>query len=64
MDGVCCETSFGSTHDRLAEFVAIGRHITSGIESLHRRLLSLIDDEASFPISLWIHMIDKLGIWR
>ena len=63
MDTICCQTSFGSTHDRLTEFIGICRHVTCCIETLYGCLLALVDDEASFAILLWRHRVDDLRKW-
>jgi hypothetical protein len=64
MDTIRGETPLCCTHDRLTELIRIGRHIACSVESLHARLLALIDDEAALRVFLWIHTVDDLRIWR
>lgn len=63
MDTIGCETSLCGTHDRLAEFITIGRHITCCVESFYTCLLTLVDDETSFSILIRIHRIDDPSEW-
>jgi hypothetical protein len=61
MDTIGRKTSLCSRHDRLTEFIGVGRHITGCIESWEGRLLATVDDEASFCIFGDIEMIDERG---